>query len=342
MSWTDAPCQPPEGTEAPALAGAPALPCLLRDNSNRRVPARSYFRVTESVRLYIEAHGLQRCGFFTVTVADDCTEAKEFQRRWNSWLTGVGRELLPSGVWIRQRQRRRAWHLHAATDVGFDIRTDFPWEQVAMRHYAGVDKRLRDIWEVLRESAKSYGFGRTELLPIRATGGQAARYVGKYLAPGPEDVGEDRCRRFGVWGEKARVGTRFTMMSHRIWCAKVTWLLTALGLECSEELTDLYGEKWPRLLRYSIQRLVLPAHMYQVFSKGEPVWDWVGWYAYNRDLGAGLGDNIAESINRSRYNLFYDVGRLLFGDKVKRAKSQALQFAVEMSAEWEANGNEPF
>jgi len=25
MSWTDAPCQPAEGTEAPALAGAPAL-----------------------------------------------------------------------------------------------------------------------------------------------------------------------------------------------------------------------------------------------------------------------------------------------------------------------------
>ena len=138
-----------------------------------------------------------------------------------------------------------------------------------MRHYGGVDKRVRDMWEVLRDSAKSYGFGRTELLPIRSTGGQAARYVGKYLAPGPEDVGEDRCRKFGVWGEKARVGTRFTMMSHRIWCAKVAWLLTAVGLECSEELTDLYGDKWPRLLRFSIQRLVLPAHMYQVFSKGE-------------------------------------------------------------------------
>ena len=342
MSWTDAPCQPPEGTEAPALAGAPALPCLLRDNSIRRVPARSYFRVVESVRLYIEAHGVERCGFLTITVADDCTEAKEFQRRWNSWLTNVGRGLLPSGVWIRQRQRRGAWHLHAVVDVGFDIRTGFPWEQVAMRHYGGVDQRLRDRWELLRDSAKSYGFGRTELLPIRATGGQAARYVGKYLAPGPEDVGQDRCRKFGAWGEKARVGTRFTMMSHRIWCAKVAWLLTAVGLECSEELTDLYGDKWPRLLRYSIQRLILPAHMYQVFSKGEPVWDWIGWYAYNRDLSAGLGDNIPQSINRSRHNLFYDVGRLLFGDKSKRANSQTIQFAIEMTETWEVNGNEPF
>jgi hypothetical protein len=333
---------PQNGTEAPALAGAPAVPCLLRDNSNRRVPARSYFRVTESVRLYVESHGVERCGFLTITVADDCTDAKEFQRRWNSWLTGIGRELFPSGVWIRQRQRRGAWHLHAVTDVGFDIRIGFPWEQVEIRHYAGVDQRLRDTWELLRNSAKSYGFGRTELLPIRATGGQAARYVGKYLAPGPEDIGEDRCRRFGAWGEKARVGTRFTMMSHRIWCSKVAWLLTALKLECSEELTDLYGEKWPRLLRFSIQRLVLPAHMYQVFSKGEPVWDWVGWYAYNRDLSSGPGDNIAESIIRSRYNLFYDVGRLMFGDKGKRARSQALQFAAEMTEEWEAKGNEPF
>jgi hypothetical protein len=342
MSGMDLPCQPAVGTEAPALAGAPALPCLLRDNSIRRVPARSHFRVTESVRLYIEAHGLERCGFFTVTVADDCKKAKEFQRRWNSWLTNVGREMLPSGVWIRQRQRRGAWHLHAVTDVGFDIRTGFPWEEIAMRNYGGVDPRLKDIWKSLRESAKSYGFGRTELLPIRATGNQAARYVGKYLAPGPEDVGEDRCRRFGAWGEKARVGTRFTMMSHRIWCAKVDWLLKALDLECTEELTDLYGKKWPRLLRFGIQRLVLPAHMYQVFSKGEPVWDWIGWYAYNRDISCGFGDDIAQSVNRSRHNLFYDVGKLIFGEKGNRTKAQAVQFAVEMAAKWEANGNEPF
>jgi hypothetical protein len=72
----------------------------------------------ESVRLYVEAHGVERCGFLTITVADDCRDAKEFQRRWNSWLTNVGRDLLPSGVWIRQRQRRGAWHLHAVVDVG--------------------------------------------------------------------------------------------------------------------------------------------------------------------------------------------------------------------------------
>jgi len=72
------------------------------------------------------------------------------------------------------------------------------------------------------------------------------------------------------------------------------------------------------------------------------VWDWIGWYAYNRDLSAGLGDDIAQSINRSRHNLFYDVGRLLFGEKSKRAKSQTIQFAVEMTETWEVNGNEPF
>jgi len=48
MSWTDAPCQPAVGTEAPALAGAPALPSLKKDNCTGKHRAKAVFVAQEN------------------------------------------------------------------------------------------------------------------------------------------------------------------------------------------------------------------------------------------------------------------------------------------------------
>lgn len=81
-------------------------------------------------------------------------------------------------MWVRERQPRTgSWHAHCVVNVGWDIRTGFPFDQVARGFYANVDPRLRELWKRLRESTEKYGLGRTELLPIKGSGPGCARYL---------------------------------------------------------------------------------------------------------------------------------------------------------------------
>jgi hypothetical protein len=162
---------------------------------------RSIFVAQENIRLYIWKYGEQNIGALTVTAAD-CLEAQEFQSKWHSYLNALKKKF-PTGMWTRERQPRSGnWHAHAAVNVGWDIKTDFPRDQVQRGFYANVDSRLRDLWRYLREKAASHGFGRVELLPLKYDGAACARYFTKYLAKslGSEKCsGEEKCRLFGIW-----------------------------------------------------------------------------------------------------------------------------------------------
>ena len=108
---------------------------------------------------------------------------------------------------MRERQPRTGnWHAHALVDAGFDIQTDFPFEEVKRDYYRNVKSAPRSLWKRLRVEAARYGFGRTQLLPIDESRGGAAAIVGyltRYLSKSfssEKMPGEEKGRLTGTWG----------------------------------------------------------------------------------------------------------------------------------------------
>jgi hypothetical protein len=99
-------------------------------------------------------------------------------------------------VWERQKSGRL--HAHLLAVLPFDARRGVDFEAFKRRDYRSASIDLRNEWAFWRKTAPAYGFGRTELLPIRTTAGAMGNYVGKYLG---KDLGiEDDAgaRRYGV------------------------------------------------------------------------------------------------------------------------------------------------
>jgi hypothetical protein len=126
--------------------------------------------------------GVERLGFLTLTFKDNVQVIKEAQRRFNSLNTGVlqGRYEKAIGCWERQKSGRI--HFHLVVVVASDIRTGFDFEAVERGDYKSANPALRSEWAFWRRTAPDYGFGRTELLPVKSTAEGIARYVGKYVS----------------------------------------------------------------------------------------------------------------------------------------------------------------
>ena len=145
-----------------ASAADPALPCLKKDNCIRNGRHRSVFRAEASIRLYVQKYGEETCALLTVTTPSECLEAKEFQAKWHSYQTNIVREYISHWVWTRERQPRSGnWHCHAVVNVGWDVKTNFPFEQVSSGFYANVDCRL-----------ENYGSGCARRRLFMVSGGQ--------------------------------------------------------------------------------------------------------------------------------------------------------------------------
>jgi hypothetical protein len=109
--------------------------------------------------------------------------------------------------------------------LGADIRTGVDFEAFGRGDYRSASHALRDEWSFWRRTAKAFGFGRTELMPVRSTHEGIGRYVGKYIskhhaARKPEDKGI----RLVEYSRGARMArTRFAWSSENAatWRAKV-------------------------------------------------------------------------------------------------------------------------
>lgn len=128
-----------------------------------------------------EKWGLERLGFLTLTFADHVLDPAEAQRRFNSLATHVLSHRYPAWLRVFERQKSGRVHYHLLVVLEGDVRTGIDWSGLADRDYRSAGPVLRAEWAFWRSAAKRYGFGRTELLPIRSTVEAAAAYVGKYI-----------------------------------------------------------------------------------------------------------------------------------------------------------------
>lgn len=152
---------------------------------------RAAFTLGDNVKRFVQHAGIENCAFLTLTFADNVTDHREASRRFNSLNTHFLSRFYGRWLWVRERQKRGAWHYHIIIECKGDIRTGFDWAEYLqwLTDYSNGKKRrlktgnplLRSLWNLSSRAMQNYGFGRTELLPIRSTEDAVVKYVGKYI-----------------------------------------------------------------------------------------------------------------------------------------------------------------
>ena len=273
--------QPPskEGTppprRVPAGQGAEAadsLPCLYSHNRitdgevNRLLGShkRTAHAICLNVQQMAERWGLECLAFLTLTFAQNVQSWREAMRRFYSLNANVLRQRYPQFIRIAERQKSGRWHFHLVVAVRGDVRTGIDFEAIERGDYRSAGPLLRSEWAFWRETAPAYGFGRTEMLPVRSTAEGIARYVGKYVS---KHIGqrEDRDRGARVVGYgnfkpgERRAHSTFTWLTPHSWewRVKVAHFARGVRAETMADLQRLFGPRWA----YNLQGVIMATAM---------------------------------------------------------------------------------
>lgn len=221
---------------------------------------KSAFALALNVENFAQTFGLNYLGFLTLTFADNVTCIQEASRRFDILRKHVLNVRYKSYIRVIERTKKGRIHFHVLVALSADIRTDFDFAGIANSDYRSANKSLRDEWAFWRLNAKKYGFGRTELLPVKSTSEGISKYVGKYIGKHMESrLDEDKGARLVEYSRGARsakiANTRFMFLSDgsRAWrekCEKFAFLMmkirgcspTMEGL--SKELGSNWAYKW--------------------------------------------------------------------------------------------------
>lgn len=251
-----------------------AFPCLYRNNSDNTslkndfeasnyassnlstTFKKSAFALALNVENFAQTFGLNYLGFLTLTFADNVTYIQEASRRFDILRKQVLNVRYKSYIRVIERTKKGRIHFHVLVALNADIRTDFDFEGIANCDYRSANQALRDEWAFWRKNAKIYGFGRTELLPIKSTSEGISRYVGKYIGKHMESrLDEDKGARLVEYSRGARsakiANTRFMFLSDgsREWrkkCEKFAFIMMrARGcIPTMEGLSKELGPHW--------------------------------------------------------------------------------------------------
>jgi len=220
------------------------------------------FVLAFEIQALAKEFGIERLGFLTLTFADQVEDIREAQRRFHSLQTGVirGRYKRSIGVWERQRSGRL--HFHLVVVLNDDIRTGFDFTAVDRWDYRSASPALRSEWAFWRKTAPRYGFGRTELLPVKSTAEGIAHYVGKYVAKHvanreEADKGARVVRFIGFKPGDRRASTRFGWNNSNawLWRQKLKAYAAKIGAEDTDAIKVLFGNRWSRILEDEIMSM---------------------------------------------------------------------------------------
>ena len=196
----------PRGSAAPAGTGkgSGGLQPVGLTGPHRKVAAALSWNVAHVCQKF----GIDRVGFLTLTFADHVLDAREASRRFNSLATHVLAQRYAAYVRVLERQKSGRIHYHLLVVLPDDIRTGADFDAFANRDYKSANNHLRREWAFWRKTAGMYGFGRTELMPIRSDANALGQYVGKYIG---KHIGQREERDKGVrlvsYSKDARMAT---------------------------------------------------------------------------------------------------------------------------------------
>ena len=276
--------------------GEAPLPCLRVNNSNegscedtlavgspsKVVPSwvrKSEFIVKINIHAMVQKFGINCIGFLTLTFADNVQCHKEATKRFNSLATGVLNERYLQWVRVSERQKLGRWHFHLVVVSKHDIRRGVDFEAIKNRRYKdGANTALRTEWAFWRSTSKKYGFGRTEILPVKKTGEALAAYVAKYISKGfAFRQSRDKGARLVSYSQGARVcGSRFAFYSPlatawrqkvAMWAASYDGVFARVAVSGGHQLVDsltyedlpkFFGSKWAWRYRDEIMAMEYP------------------------------------------------------------------------------------
>lgn len=264
-----------------ALAGAPApaapLPCLERNNCNKAGLSgherKRIFAIRLNVEEFINRYGLEKVGFLTITFPLGVQTWQEAQRRFHSFSVRVLKRLFSDYVCVLEFHRDGRPHYHLLVATEHDIRTGFyfaayqalqedsrkprhdpnklTWSaRRQMSRLLTTNETLKAIWKQIRTSAKGYGVGRCEIIPIRKNTEAIAEYVGGYIS---KSVGNRRPEHKGA--RMVRYSQRFKNRPCRsqfswatpagwIWRQKVNVWAISRGCYSLDHVRRRFGKSW--------------------------------------------------------------------------------------------------
>lgn len=228
---------------------------------------KSSFILKESVQKLANIYGLEHLGFLTLTFREHILCPREAQKRLNSLLSNVIKPRYRDYVGVMERQKSGRIHYHLLVVLNVDIRTGFNFRAIADNDYKSASPFLRQEWAFLRKTAPAYGFGRTELLPIKSTTEAIAKYVGKYIAKHMEARQvEDKGVRLVRYSNGARAGTtrfQFHSIGSKEWRRKLAIFAQIIQARNPDilvsklsDLSPVLGKRWAYKYREFI--LALP------------------------------------------------------------------------------------
>ena len=232
------------------------LPCL---NSNISIiaPSTQHRKAASALGWNVlslsQKHGLENLGFLTLTFKDHVLDVKEAQRRLNSLISNVIKPRYQDYIGVLERQKSGRIHYHLLVVLGFDIRTGFDFAAIEAKNYSSANPALRAEWAFWRKTAPAYGFGRTELMPIKSSEEAIGKYIGKYIGKHMESRQEgDKGARLVRYSRGARVAsTRFQFVSvgSQAWRSKLRafahYVAERTGCEPSMEgIRSVCGPRW--------------------------------------------------------------------------------------------------
>jgi hypothetical protein len=166
---------------------------------------------------------------------------------------------------VPERQESNRVHFHLVVVTEADIRSGASNSGIvdfggfARRDYRSANSALRSEWAFWRKTAPRYGFGRTEILPIKSTAEGVARYVGSYISAAVRarfegDKGRRLVRYLG-FGLGDRTGScRFGWANGKgwTWRRKVAQFAGQLHVGDLEGLSRVLGPRWAYVLMVKI------------------------------------------------------------------------------------------
>ena len=241
------------------------LPCLNSNNADggdegsgriRGMGRKVAFALTENIKALAKEFGVQRLGFLTFTFPDHVTDPKECNRRFSNLRR---RALSRYSKWIavRERQSSGRLHLHLLVVSDNDIKTGLDFAEIKKGNYRTAGPYLRSEWAFWRKAAKKYGFGRTELMPIKSTTHGIARYVGKYIQKNLDcRTDADKGARLVSYSKGAGLikANGFAWNSPRawLWRKKLAQVASKCGIKDSDDLKRSFGARWAWTLQKRI------------------------------------------------------------------------------------------
>lgn len=223
--------------------------------SHRRVA----FMVTQEIQILGAKFGVNHLGFLTLTFSDPVNRIGEAQKRFHSLQTAVLKPRYSRGMAVLERQKSGRVHFHLVVTLAADIRSGIDFKAIAQGDYRSANSALRSEWAFWRRTAPLYGFGRTELLPVKSTAEGIAKYVGKYVSKHvgsrlKSDVGARLVRFFGYGPGERRASSQFGWASvgGALWRRKCKVYAARVGVKTSDDLCRLFGPRWCYLLTPTI------------------------------------------------------------------------------------------